>query len=190
MPMEMVPDFGSVTANRLFAQLGYAACAVCADIKPAVLFHVRGEANLTAWGHHGKAFINILGLHVHCLAGDRQNMALIFYRPGHLCEVLERSDSRAFLRGIGYPDGETHKGDLARLSRRYRSGSYPHEIGVFLGYPPHDVMGYIENNGQHWLACRYWKVYDDLEGAIDLFSRIDHCKKAAAAQLLQCVCPS
>ncbi len=39
------------------------------------------------------------------------------------------------------------------ISERYRAhmegkGDFPHEIGLLLGYPPEDVIGFIENRGQ------------------------------------------
>ena len=49
---------------------------------------------------------------------------------------------------------------LYRVSERYRAhmegkGDFPHEIGLLLGYPPEDVIGFIENRGQNPLEeCR------------------------------------
>ena len=42
---------------------------------------------------------------------------------------------------------------------------FPHEIGVFLGYPLEDVKGFIENKGKNFLYSGYWKVYSDVERA-------------------------
>ena len=39
---------------------------------------------------------------------------------------------------------------LARLKHRITdSFEFPHEIGVFLGYPLGDVIGFIENSGRN-----------------------------------------
>ena len=43
--------------------------------------------------------------------------------------------------------------------------SFPHEIGVILGYPLEDVKGYMENGGQKCLLNGYWKVYNNPEEA-------------------------
>ena len=53
---------------------------------------------------------------------------------------------------------------LYSVSGRYRehmegNGDFPHEIGLLLGYPPEDVIGFIENRGQNPLYIGYWKVY-------------------------------
>ena len=42
---------------------------------------------------------------------------------------------------------------------------FPHEIGVFLGYPLEDVVGFIHNNGKNFQLAGMWKVYGDREEA-------------------------
>ena len=36
--------------------------------------------------------------------------------------------------------------------------SFPHELGLLLGYPVEDVLGFIRNEGRNYLYCGYWKV--------------------------------
>lgn len=44
---------------------------------------------------------------------------------------------------------------LERLSGRISaSEDFPHEIGLFLGYPVDDVTGFIQNKGRNYLLCR------------------------------------
>jgi hypothetical protein len=62
---------------------------------------------------------------------------------------------------------------LARLQRRFLNEGFPHEIGLFLGYPPEDVRGFIFNKGQNFICCRYWKVYHNAERAMEMFRKID-----------------
>lgn len=54
--------------------------------------------------------------------------------------------------------------------------AFPHEIGVFLGYPIEDVIGFINNKGCNFKCCGYWKVYGDKEKAIKEFARYDKCR--------------
>ena len=79
---------------------------------------------------------------------------LMVYRPS----LLERE---------GY-DTESLEEMLKILeSRMGESGSceFPHEIGLFLGYPTEDVVGFMENRGQNYLYSCYWKVYSDVDRA-------------------------
>ena len=56
---------------------------------------------------------------------------------------------------------------------------FPHEVGLFLGYPVWDVKGFIEHKGQQYKLCGYWKVYDDVPGALCKFEEYDWIKKCA-----------
>ena len=53
---------------------------------------------------------------------------------------------------------------------------FPHEIGFFLGYPPEDVVGFIENNGKNFKFCGCWKVYSDVNEAEKRFHMYRKCK--------------
>ena len=54
---------------------------------------------------------------------------------------------------------------------------FPHELGLLLGYPPDDVIGFIKNKGKNYLWIGYWKVYSDLDSALRTFERFDKAKK-------------
>ena len=53
----------------------------------------------------------------------------------------------------------------------YKEGRqpFPHEMGVFLGYPLGDVKGFIEHHGKEYLCSGYWKVYQDEQKAKSTF---------------------
>ena len=55
------------------------------------------------------------------------------------------------------------------------SDGFPHEIGVFLGYPLADVKGFIENRGANYLCSGLWKVYCDEQEAQRTFQRYRKC---------------
>lgn len=55
---------------------------------------------------------------------------------------------------------------------------YPHEIGIFLGYPTNDVREFIRNKGENFLEMGYWKVYGDVEKARSLFDTYDRAQDA------------
>ena len=56
---------------------------------------------------------------------------------------------------------------------------FPHEIGLFLGYPPHDVEGFIRYGGQNFRQCGFWKVYDNEKAVMHLF----HCYAACIRKI-------
>ena len=66
---------------------------------------------------------------------------LYLYRPAELRRDLRDARVSELLRQAGYED-ESCARCVARLACRFReSGEFPHEVGLFLSYPPEDVQG-------------------------------------------------
>lgn len=61
------------------------------------------------------------------------------------------------------------------MKRLGESDEFPHEIGLFLGYPVEDVKGFIENKASCAKCVGYWKVYGDEEKAQKLFNQYKKC---------------
>lgn len=104
--------------------------------------------------------------------------ALVYvYRPAVLQKRLEERDVRRFLQPYGYADfGE--KQALNRLCQRLAgTEEFPHEIGVFLGYPLDDVKAFIRNGGKNSLYTGCWKVYFHPGEAIRTFERFKKCSR-------------
>ena len=99
------------------------------------------------------------------------------YRPERLSRDLSEGAAGALLTGLGYPRGGAER-RLAALMRRLREGGeFPHEIGLFLGYPAEDVLGFIEHRGSSkYAGC--WRVYGDEETARKTFARFKKCTEA------------
>jgi hypothetical protein len=83
--------------------------------------------------------------------------------------------SREFLVSMGYDEFMTLEQSLHYLSMRFEN-MCPHEIGVFLGIPLMDVLGFIEHKGDKYLFCRYWKVYHNPQRARSMFQQFDRAK--------------
>lgn len=82
----------------------------------------------------------------------QQERALVYvYRQEALAALLAQADVQAFLRAMGYGD-TSPDGALAFLRQRLaESPCFPHEIGVFLGYPLSDVIAFMRDGGR---GCR------------------------------------
>ncbi len=108
-------------------------------------------------------------------------MSLLLYREDRMRTHLERSDVRRMLDGFGYA-GMGIKETLLLLSIRYQEHmdglrAFPHEIGLLLGYPPVDVAGFMENNGERFLYSGYWKVYGNLAETLKVFEQYDRARE-------------
>lgn len=116
----------------------------------------------------------------------REGRALIYaYRPSKLLQDLQRADACSLLRERGYA-AEMPERCIVQLMRRLAdSGEFPHEIGLFLGYPPEDVCGFIENKAEGYKCVGEWKVYGDEEQARKTFAKYRKCTEVYCAQFAQ-----
>lgn len=104
------------------------------------------------------------------------NKALIYlYRPKKLLNDIKNPEATSLLKEMGY-GGETPEKCLALLMEKLKDNEeFPHEIGLFLGYPPEDVRGFIENRASSCKCVGTWKVYGDEEKAKKTFSQFKKC---------------
>ena len=99
---------------------------------------------------------------------------LYLYRPAALEKDLEDSTAREVLRGAGY-SCESCAACVKELAERFRrEGEFPHEIGLFLSYPPEDVKGFIADRDNYKAQCM-WKIYGDEEKARTLCAKFQRC---------------
>lgn len=56
------------------------------------------------------------------------------------------------------------------------NAAFPHEIGVFLGYPLGDVMGFIRSGGRNCRHAGCWKVYCNEAETLRLFEKFKKCR--------------
>lgn len=147
-----------------------------ASLKTASLFTYRAEENLDRELEIWNARLAEKGVSVWVLR-RRENTALVYvYRRAQLERDLLEPRTQALLRGCGYTDTAV-QGALRRLQERLAvQDDFPHEIGVFLGYPVEDVVGFIENAGQNCKCCGCWKVYCDECTAMRTFAKFRKCR--------------
>ena len=119
------------------------------------------------------------------LLSRRRGRALVLvYRPALLEQALARPLAGRLLARAGYPTGLA--GRLAELGRRLEQGEdFPHEVGLFLDYPPEDVEAFARYGGKGCKLCGHWKVYHDPDGARRRFDRYDRCRDALCSRLSQ-----
>jgi hypothetical protein len=122
------------------------------------------------------------------LCSMEEKSLILFFRAKELQEYLIRPDIRSLLEAFGYHSKDLEP-CLSRLSERVcvfseRGMGFPHEIGVFLGYPAEDVSGFIENEGQRYRMSGYWKVYGDISEAQTTFNAYDRAKDHAVNEFL------
>lgn len=71
------------------------------------------------------------------------------------------------------------------MERLRGGGGFPDEIGLFLGYPPEDVRGFIENKAAGCKCVGCWKVYGDAEAARAVFAKYKKCTDVYRARFAE-----
>lgn len=156
---------------------------VLAGLKAAGLFRYEtsDRTDLCSRVANWNAQLNCKGIKVRVLkACTRTHQYLVYvYREARLHQVLAQPQVCSFLKDEGYslPDGTPCVDALlGQLSQRLCcAGEFPHEIGIFLGYPLGDVVGFIQNRGRNFTCCGCWKAYGDPDSAQALFARLNKC---------------
>ena len=108
-----------------------------------------------------------------CELGKRTLVYL--FRPAVVKKDLSGDKAREILDRYGYKDGTMEQQLVSLIGRMRRKQGFPHEIGLFLGYPPEDVEGFIKNKSKNAKYTGTWKVYGDEEKARRLFQKYRHC---------------
>ena len=126
------------------------------------------------------------GIRLRILCRCPKGTLILVYREDRLARCLARPAAVRLLVQAGYPVGTVEE-LLDHLSRRMarRQGTFPHEIGLFLDYPPVDVIGFLRHGGKGCKLCGHWKVYGDAESARRQFQRYDRCRAALTQRIRQ-----
>lgn len=105
-----------------------------------------------------------------------KDRALIYvYRPKKLMVDIQREDAKCLLREQGYKNYEANACIAELMNRLSTYKEFPHEIGLFLGYPLEDIKGFIEHKGKNCKCVGCWKVYCNEQEARKTFAKYKRC---------------
>ena len=154
------------------------APALC-GIKPACLFSLKGQASpaqvrkVQLWNRALQA----TGRRIVIIRRLEALVLFFVYDDAALRALVLNSGSSDYLCGKGYP---THKGFCAVLAELFgrlaHSGLFPHEVGLFLGYPLADVIGFETRH----TPCQYtgsWMVYRNVAAACQKMRMYRECSR-------------
>ena len=143
-----------------------------AGLKTANLFNcISTDSDFESQLNMQRKQLAVKGLSIVLLRRHSQSALVYVFRPQRLEADLKKPGVVPFLRAYGYQDLSI-EGVLQTLRERIKNtDSFPHEIGLFLGYPLADVLGYIQNKGKNYRCCGFWKVYQNEVETQILFNR-------------------
>jgi len=116
---------------------------------------------------------------------DENRVLIYVYRPQRLQRDLTDDLATLLLKAYGYKSLD-EVSCISRLKSRVNTQSdFPHEIGLFLGYPPEDVQGFIIHKGNCSKFTGCWKVYGNEEKAVKEFAKFKKCSDIYYSKWLQ-----
>jgi hypothetical protein len=91
------------------------------------------------------------GIHIEALHIKNLTALILAYRPKRLDADLKQKGVFTFLKQYGYKRADSEYAISGLKERFALQTSFPHEIGLFLGYPLTDVIGFIWDQ-RLWLS--------------------------------------
>ena len=149
-----------------------------ASLKPASLFLYRfssGEElyeSVAVWD----AQFQKKGIRITILRENAETALIYVYRPDAMGHELSRPEILSFLVSTGYQAGTIDQMLEQLRIRLHGSEEFPHEIGLFLSYPPEDVQGFIDHHARDFKLSGLWKVYGDEAYARAAFAKYKKCR--------------
>ena len=182
MSIETLPIIKKLDPQSIEYQLALQAAPVLKGIKIANLILI-----LTGREDSFYPLVTELGLSAFKLGTVDEKTVFLLYRRKMLEKYLRIEDNLSFLRKMGYEENDLYL-MLKKLSERYldctlRGEQFPHEMGIFLGYPLDDVQAFIQNKGRNYLLVGHWMVYFDLEAKKRIFESYDRAQEEMFRQM-------
>lgn len=119
-----------------------------------------------------------LGLPWRSLRTRENGTLTIFYDPALLSRTLSQQGVERYLVRRGYVKSDTPELWLEQLAERFEKEDFPHEVGLFLGYPLKDVVGFISARSRTTYQGS-WRIYGKKEPSLSLMNRFRKARALA-----------
>ncbi len=105
----------------------------------------------------------------------RGHVLIYLYRPAYLKRDFANEEVCRILKEKGYSYNNSEL-CVAQLAKHLEQDPvFPHEIGLFLGYPVEDVLGFMKSPEEGVKYTGFWKVYGDEDAALKTFDKYKKC---------------
>ncbi len=168
-----------IKKNKLSNQIVRHCAPTLAGIKCGNMFSIsceKIEETLNEIQGLNQCLLN-KGIKIIPLRFSKKRCLIYVFRHSALNVNLADEKACKILKDLGYESCNPEKCLEILLKRFDVSKQFPHEIGLFLGYPPEDVFGFIKNKGKHAKISGLWQVYGDEKLALNKFNRFKKCTK-------------
>ena len=164
--------------NRLTEKLVRNCAATLANLKTGSLFSYScsDECDVCAEIRELNHLLVKKGLRLIPVTKRKKCVLIYLYRVKSLSNDFLNTQTQELLKRLGYSFSRPELCIKHLIEKMKTDQEFPHEIGLFLGYPPGDVEGFIRHGAQNCLLCGKWKVYQEPEKAAELLRSFKKCE--------------
>ncbi len=108
--------------------------------------------------------------------GVKTRKQLFIYHKERLESLLSNAEIHTFLVKQGYPEAGTSETYVRLLVRKLRGTQFPHEIGLFLGYPLQDVLGFM-GAPIPFSKTMGWRMYGDTRASEKVYFKFRSARR-------------
>jgi hypothetical protein len=175
---------GQANMKRLDNQLALQCAPVILGIKISNMLIVD-----SIYKNAVKCIFHDTELSCHLLCKNNYQVIFLIYYQRPLRMYLQEDCVLKLMQQYGY-NTKSLQLILEEFTRRYvvylrTKRKFPHELGLLLGYPVDDVVGFIQNRGKNYIYSGYWKVYKELDYAMQTFTRYEKAKMLLLSWVLR-----
>lgn len=121
-------------------------------------------------------------IQIKIIYSEAERLTMLLYQPEKLLSYIHQEQILQVMMKLGYAPMELEQ-ILELFTERFEAyrkkmQAFPHELGILLGYPLADVVGFMENGGKNAIYTGYWKVYEDFPEALDTFYQYKRAQEA------------
>ena len=158
----------SLYIKRILEMLG----AVILGSKPAEIINVPGskEDKKIKLSQIEAFFSNCSRITYRIITTHDGGKRVLFINEKSMEKVLVNKRCINFLKFVGYPSDYQLNDYMDELVFRLQSEEFPHEIGVFLGYPLKDVLGFMGYGKNELVEVKNWRIYGDKEISYEVYN--------------------
>lgn len=142
------------------------------------------------WKESGPSLLWGTGLHGLEMVDRGDSLLLYLYRNDLLLALLRCRAVAIILGRLGYRQTDDPGSTLEQLRERLREHDFPHEVGIFLGYPLKDVLAFMGEIHLPFSCQGPWKIYGNPAPSLELACRYRECRWRMAERLRRSSVPA
>ena len=182
MSKEVFQMVEELNQEDLQTQLALQCAPLLTGIKVSNLLSVKNQSEEDIFEMFRETRISVKPIY----QSEKKRIYLLYQRE-ELEAYLNTEEVAETMKMFGYEELEPDS-ICEELKKRHacymeEKGAFPHEIGLLLGYPVEDVLGFIRHQGKNYLYTGYWKVYGNVVEAVALFEAYNQAKERVIRML-------